>query len=102
MRGSNLNKDKTISIRLTAEEKERIKEKAKRENKSVSEYAADAALAGLERKSSKNKKMIAQMVRNQEALNEIFEIAKETEITDGLKEKIMKLVEGENKLWQCL
>ena len=102
MRKTDMGKDQTISIRESAEEKRRIKEKARKENKSTSEYVADAAIAGLERKNSRDKKRIVQMVRNQETLNDIFRLAKEMEMEGDIYKKIEELMKGENELWQCL
>ena len=102
MRKTDIGKDQTISIRVSAEEKWRIKEKARKESKSTSEYVADAAMAGLERKNSKDRKRIVQMVRNQETLNDIFRLAKEMEMEGEFYKKIEELMKGENKLWQCL
>lgn len=102
MKGIKVSKDATITIRVTCEEKMRIKEKAAKEGKSASEYTTDAAMAGLERKRSKDKKRIAQMIKNQEMINDIFKLVKEGHGQEELLEKINKLVEGENRLWQCL
>lgn len=101
MRKSNPNKDQTICIRVSGEEKRKIREKAARESKSTSEYMADAAMAGLERRSSRKRKRIMQMVKNQETLNELFILMKEKEADRELFEKLMELVEEENRLWQC-
>lgn len=95
-------KDATITIRVSFEEKNKIKMKAEKEEKSASEYILDAVMAGLERRSSKDKKRVVQMVRNQEILNEIFELVGTTEVAEVLQDKIRELVEGENGLWQCL
>lgn len=102
MERTGVGKDKTISIRVSGKEKKKITEKAKKENKSISEYVADSAIAGLERKNGKDKKRVAQMVRNQEILNDIFRQMWETETGGELYEKIMELTEGEKELWQCL
>lgn len=102
MEGIRVSKDATITIRVTHEEKMRIKEKAAKGGKSASEYTADAAMAGLERRRSRDKKRIVQMVKNQNMINEIFNLVKEKDDQEELLEKINKLVEGENRLWQCL
>lgn len=97
-------RDTTMTVRMTTEEKNRIKKKAEKEGKTASTYVTDAAMAGLERKSSKIKKSVSQMVQNQECLNEIFEKMKEMDIpdTNELYEKVIELMEGENRLWECL
>jgi len=102
VRKNDVSKDHTISIRVSAEDKRKIKEKAKSKNRSMSDYVADAAIAGFERKNSRDKKRIVRMVKNQDILNDIFRLAKETEVEDKLYEKFMELMEGENELWQYL
>lgn len=95
-------KDATISVRVSHEEKDRIKKKAAKDNKSASEYMLDAAMAGLERRSSKDRKRIAQMIENQEILNDIYKFAEKMDMPEELYAKIEELMEGENRLWQCL
>lgn len=97
-------KDTTMTVRMTMVEKERIKKKAEKDEKTASVYMLDTAMAGLERNSSKIKKITAQMVKNQECINRIFEKMKEMDISDTneLYEKISELMEGENKLWEYL
>ena len=102
MRKTDTGRDQTISIRVSAEEKWRIKEKARKENKTTSGYVVDAAMAGLERKSSRDRKRIARMVKNQETLNDIFRMAKEKELDGEFFEKLEEMMKGENELWQCL
>ncbi|WP_304577098.1 hypothetical protein [uncultured Bacteroides sp.] len=102
MRKTDTGRDQTISIRVSAEEKWRIKEKARKENKTTSGYVVDAAMAGLERKSSRDRKRIARMVKNQEILNDIFRMAKEKELDGEVLEKLEEMMKGENELWQCL
>ena len=102
MRKNDISKDQTISIRVSAEEKRRIGEKAQKNNKSTSEYVADAAIAGLERKNSRDKKWVVQMVKNQELLNDIFDLARKREVDGEFYEKLEELMKGENELWQCL
>ena len=100
MRKDNANKDQTICIRVSGEEKRRIKEKAAGENKSVSEYVADAAMAGLERRNSRDRKRVAELVKRQDILNGISRLA-ETTADEELRKKLAELMEGEKKLWQC-
>ena len=97
-------KDTTMTVRMTMVEKERIKQKAEKDGKTASVYMIDSAMAGLERNSSKIKNITAQMVKNQECINGIFEKMKDMDISDTneLYEKITELMEGENRLWECL
>lgn len=99
---TDMGKNETISIRVSVEEKRRIKEKARKENKSISGYVADAAIAGLERKNSRDKKRVVQMVKNQEILNDVFRLARQMEVKGEFYEKLEELMKGENELWQCL
>lgn len=101
MRKDNANKDQTICIRVSGEEKRRIKEKAAGENKSVSEYVADAAMAGLERRNSRDRKRVAELVKRQDILNGLFRLAEKTTADEELRKKLAELMEGEKKLWQC-
>ena len=68
----------------------------------MSDYVTDAAIAGFERRNSRDKNRIVRMVKNQDILNDIFRLAKETAVEDKLCEKLMELMEGENELWQYL
>lgn len=95
-------KDVAITARVTKEEKEKIKKQAKKEGKSASQYVIDAALAGMERRSSKDKKRAGILADNQNILNDIFKLLLDESIPKELCEKIVELAEGENKLWQCL
>ena len=104
MRLSDGCKDTTMTVRMTTEEKNRIKKKAEKEGKAASTYVTDAAMAGLERNSSKFKKFVAQMVKNQECLNAVVRKMEEMTISENneMYTKIAELMEGENKLWECL
>lgn len=97
-----LRRDVTISVRVSREERERIRKKAAREEKTTSEYVLDSAMAGLERRNSKDRKRIGHLIRNQEILNDIYELLEKIDVTDELHDKFNELVEGENRLWQCL
>lgn len=94
-------KDATITIRVTSEKKEKIRKKAAKKKKSTSEYVADAAMAGLESRRSKDRREVIQLVENQEILNDVFHMMMELEVPYELQDRIKDLAEGENKLWQC-
>lgn len=95
-------KDATITARVTAEEKEKIRKQAEKEKKSASQYITDAALAGMERRSSKDKKRVQTLINNQNILNDIFKMLKEEPVSEQLHEKITELAQEENRLWQYL
>ncbi len=95
-------KDTTITARVTEEEKNKIKKQAEKERKSASQYMLDAAMAKMERRSSKDKKRVRALMDNQNTLNDIFKRLQEESVSEELYKKIVELAEGENKLWQCL
>ncbi len=95
-------KDATITARVTKEEKEKIKKRAEKEGKSASQYMTDAALAGMERRSSKDMKRVRILINNQNIFNDIYRILQDGSVSEELCEKIDELAEEENKLWQCL
>ena len=96
-------KDANMTLRCTKEEKERIVRKAKQDGKCIGEYLLDSAIAGSERRSKKTAKRIAQLVKQQEAFNRLYEsIQKNPEETE--REEILKKfeevrIEGK-KLWE--
>lgn len=95
-------KDVTITARVSKEEKEKIKKQAEKEGKSASQYVTDAALAGRERRSSKDKKRVKVLINNQNILNDIFKMLQNGSVPEELRIKIAELAEEERKLWQCL
>ncbi|MDE7176346.1 MAG: hypothetical protein K2O59_00855 [Lachnospiraceae bacterium] len=95
-------KDVSITARVTKEEKEKIKKQAKKEGKSTSQYLTDAALAGMERRSSKDKKRAGILINSQNIFNDIFKLLQDESVPKELCEKILELAEEDNKLWQCL
>lgn len=95
-------KNETITVRVTSEEKQKIKKQAEKEKKSASQYMTDAALAGMERRSSKDKKRVQVLINNQNILNDIFTILQGETVSKELYGKIAELAEEENRLWQCL
>ncbi len=95
-------KDETIVARVTAEEKQKIRKQAEKEKKSASQYITDAALAGMERRSSKDKKRVRTLINNQNILNEIFRMLQDESVSEELYGKIIELAEEENRLWQYL
>lgn len=95
-------KDETITARVTSEEKQKIRKQAAKEKKSASQYMTDAALAGMERRSSKDKKRVQILINNQNVLNDIFTMLRDESVSEELYGKIIELAEEENRLWQCL
>lgn len=95
-------KNETVTARVTSEEKEKIRKQAEKEKKSASQYMVDAALAGMERRSSKDKKRVWILINNQNILNDIFTILRDETVSEELYGKITELAEEENRLWQCL
>lgn len=99
------NKDKrneNIVARCTAEEKAMIARKAKAQDKTISDYILGCSMAGLERRRDKDRKRIAQIAENQEALNEL-QACLERELPNldltRAKELVNQLMIGERRLW---
>ena len=86
-------KTEIICNRCTKNEKEILERKAKSQGKSISEYIIDSALAGAERRTIKDKKRIAQMVRCQEQCN----ILQNCIHTDAPKQQIQKEIQKLNE-----
>lgn len=95
-------RNEIITARCTEEEKAMITRKAKAQNKSVSDYIMGCSMAGLERKRDKDRKRIAQIVENQEALNALQKCLEKEESDLDLiraKELVKQLMKGERRLW---
>lgn len=96
-------KDANMTLRCTKEEKERIVKKAKQNGKCIGEYLLDSAIVGCERRSKKSAKRISQVVKQQEALNGLYESIKtiqnekkREELLENFKETV-----GEwKKIWE--
>lgn len=96
-------KDEIITIRCTRKEKERIKRKAEEKNKNVGNYMLDAAFAGLERRSSKDKKRIVRMIVKQENLIQLLKRLEAGELeTEEISLALRELIEGEKEEWLYL
>lgn len=85
-------KKSTIVARVTKEEKDKINKKAKALSKSESKYILDCCMAGLERKSDKQKKMIGVSVVLQEDVNQLRYLIQESGVSGTAKSKIEELV----------
>ncbi len=97
-----LSKDTTVTIRLTQEQKKKIQKKAGKRGMTTSTYMKETAMAGLERRCSRDKRRVAGMVKRQEVLNEIYVLVKKDRVQDEVREAVEKLLEEEAGLWQCL
>lgn len=96
-------KDIIISIRCSEEEKNRISNKAIKKGESVSRYMLDCAIAGLERKSPKEKKRVTRSVKQQQEFNDICdEIKNRTEpfTPEEVMDIIKKIERGARDLWR--
>lgn len=92
-----------IRIRCSKKEKELIKKKAMTKGKSISSYMRDCSMAGLERKSDRDRKNIKVMIANQEILNNLAEDMKLNKGKRGvgfIQEMLKELMEGEFILWE--
>lgn len=96
-------KDKTITIRCSEKERDMLERKAKQQEKSLSEYMLDSGMAGVERRRTRDRKRVQQMIENQEALNDLFLILEdipEDQVPDVIRKKIEDTMEGEERLWR--
>lgn len=95
-------KTETISIRCTKTEKDLVERQANKAGKSCSQCVIDAVVAGVERRTEKDKKRIITKVQLQKKQNELQRKIKQNEFDfDTLKNEIILYFEEENKLWEC-
>lgn len=95
-------KDTTVTVRMVRKEKDRIKEKAEKRGMTTSAYMKETAMAGLERRQSKDRKRVAGLVERQELLNNIWRQMKQGDTPDEVCKGIEELLKKEEELWQCL
>lgn len=98
-----ISKDKTLSIRCTAIEKETLERYAKKEEKSLGAYLIDCAYAKYERHRSRDRKQLVSLIETQELLNELIykcRTSSEEITSDVLLETLTKIYESESKIWQ--
>lgn len=96
-------KDKIITIRCNEKERDMLERKAKQQEKSLSEYMLDSGMAGVERRRTRDRKRVQQMIENQETLNDLFLILEdmpEGQVPDEIRKKIEDTMEGEGRLWR--
>ena len=93
-------KNEIITIRCTTQEKNKIRRKAEEKNKGMGVYILDSAIAGLERRSSKDKKRVVRMIERQEKLNEIHrQLSSDSIGKQDLYELLKELIDEEKKEW---
>lgn len=91
-------KTEFMSVRCTHKQKEVIEKRAKKIEKSLSEYMIDCAIAGTERKRNKDKKRAVKLIQKQEKINEIMRHLESKEELSASEQIIKKLL-GEIDLW---
>ena len=95
-------KTEKISVRCTKREKDIVERQANKAGKSCSQCVIDAVVAGVERRTEKDKKRIIAKVQLQEKQNRLHRKIKQNEFDfDTLKAEIILYFEEENKLWEC-
>lgn len=97
-----IRKNAVINVRCTEEDKKRIGNKANKKEVSVGTYVVDCAIAGLERKSSKEKKRVTKLVSQQQELNDMYaDIKNRTEpfSPEEVMEIVKKIERGVRGLW---
>ena len=93
-------KNEIITIRCTTQEKNKIRRKAEEKNKGMGVYILDSAIAGLERRSCKDKKRVVRMIERQEKLNEIHrQLSSDSIGKHDLYELLKELIDEEKKEW---
>lgn len=96
-------KDKTLSIRCTTADKEKLEHYAEKEGKSLGSYLIDCGYAKKERHRSRDRKQLVSLIETQELLNELIykcRTSSEEITSDVLLETLTKIYESESKLWQ--
>lgn len=93
-------KTEYITLRCTKKEKELLERKSKNQEKALSEYVLDCAIAGTERRRCKDRKHIVRTIENQEIINGIHKSLFESKDFGNVGQMICKEIEGVN-LWDC-
>lgn len=93
-------KTQNISIKCSQNEKERIIRNAKKQNKSISQYVVDCAMAAQENRKTRDKKRASQMVCNQVLLEQLKNILAQRPDDAEVNETMKLLEEGMNRLWE--
>lgn len=96
-------RNETITIRCTSQEKKAIKEKADRQEKTISTYLIDAGMAGKERHRDKDRRMVRKLIEFTQCLDDCYGYIHfgniEKEVLEGMFNRIMEGAEG---LWENL
>lgn len=82
-------RSEVIQVRITQDEKNRIKNKANAKNQTVSDYARDCCIAGFERRSTRDRRRIKHDIEQLEAKNKIMKMCNSENTT---VEELSKLI----------
>lgn len=93
-------KSKTISIKCTKEEKQKIEKAANHNGTTVSNYVLDCSLAGKESRKSRRRSRVTALVEQQENLNALYKEALASGTAYELNSKIQTVLVGGMRLWE--
>ena len=94
-------KSESITIRCTPKEKERIKRKAESKNINIGNYVLDSALAGLERRTTKERKRAVRMVERQEEYNHLYRKLMTNTLNESeMRSALLEIIEREKEEWR--
>ena len=89
-----------ITVLLTSAERGKMVSAARRNNLSLEEFIKKCGLSGTRKRRSRDKQIVAQMVRNMEITNRLRATASKKEMKNPVS-LVNLLMEGEKKLWEC-
>lgn len=93
-------KDKYITVRCTENDKNIVIKAAKQKGKSVSELVIDSVLAGVERRTARERDRMAYLVRRQERLNRIMENLDKEVAKGTVYEELQNMAKESLKEWE--
>lgn len=94
-------KDETITVRCTAEEKQKLREMAERKGKSMGCYLLDAGMAGRERNREKDKRVIWFLTELTQEVDTCYVyIQSDNFEKETMKEKLDTVMKGVDRLWE--
>ena len=93
-------KTKSISVRCTESEYERLKTLAEKNNKKISDYILDEKIALRKRVTKKDRSRMTTVVELQQRLNELMDLASCKDIDEEMKSRIKDFAEDYLNLWE--
>ena len=94
-------KDETITVRCTAEEKQKIREMAEKRGKSMGCYLLDAGMAGRERNREKDRRGIYFLTELTQQVDACYSCIQSDDFEKEMMEKELgRVMEEVNGLWE--